>query len=116
MDFVKRNVRYLFRVRYRYDAWSDFDLGYMNACKGFGLFTATWVVVGVATSLSVPPLGSSYPRLTSRPLPQDLLVKIFLYLSSCFTKWSDGQIFTHDFENLIIILPALETCVMEVGT
>lgn len=28
---------------------NDFDLGYMKACKGFGLFTASWVVVGGAS-------------------------------------------------------------------
>lgn len=94
------------------DARSDFDLGNMKACKGFGLFTTTWVVMGVAHPIPLfsktIPISISPPAAPTGPF----LLTYFLFLSTRFMEWSGKQIFTHDFQNLVFILPVLKVMMM----
>lgn len=101
-----------FKHQISFDARSDFDLGYMKACKGFGLFTTTWVVMGVA--LSIPLIQQSHPylHLTLAAPTGHFLLTYFLFLLTRFMEWSGEQIFTHDFQNLVFILPVLKVMMM----
>lgn len=83
--------------------------------RGFGLFTASWVAVGVARSVPLAPAHPPPPPRTPalpppppplpspEPLHQDRtpLVNVFFLLSACFEEWSDELIFTHVFGNFV---------------
>lgn len=76
------------------DAWSGFDLGYMKACKGFGLFTTTWVVVGVAHSIPLHPMAVPYLRLTAGRSHRTFLVNVFfVHLNSLYGMVSRANIY-----------------------
>lgn len=95
------------------DARSGFGLGYMNACKGFGLFMASWVVVGVAQSFSFALCGLPISPFRPWAAPTGpFLLTYFLFPSARYQEWSDEQIFTHDFQNLVFILPVLKARMM----
>lgn len=86
-DFISYGLRKrcVYSFISSFDARSDFDLGYMKACKGFGLFMTTWVVVGVACCILFLLHGFSYVCLNCGRSHRTFLVNVFFVpLSSLY--------------------------------